>query len=197
MPERERVLSWEEPQQLEVVTRVRPAATPLGGRPQELTWLGPAIFWDDRHEWYEHMHRRLKELARSAVARFEPGRAVGTLALGWDTAFLEVAGERHIPVTVILPFRGVQARWALHHRQRFGRLLERAERTEVIHEGYEAWTYAAAARACVEASDLALALWDGEDDHVRRDLEHARERELEAVNLWGSWRTYGGLSEAS
>lgn len=195
MPERERVLDWNDPQHLEVTTRVLPVAVPLGGRPRTLTWLGGRIFWRDHSAWYEHMHRRLKALARRALTHHEVGRVRGTLALGWDTALLEAAAERDLPIDVVLPFDGVQGRWELHHRQRFGRLLARAERRETVHGSYEPWTYAAAVRACLDGADLALALWDGEDDAVRRDLGRARTGGLEVVDLRASWERYGGLTD--
>ena len=55
MPERETVISWEDPQRIDVDVRSRPIVTPLGGKPQELTWLGGQIYFADRTEWFEHM----------------------------------------------------------------------------------------------------------------------------------------------
>ena len=61
--------------------------------------------------------------------------------------------------------------------------------------GYAAWAYAAARRSCLEKSDLVLALWNGSEDHVESDLERAHEQDKDVVNLWESWRRYGGLAE--
>ena len=198
MPERETIINWEDPQRIEVDVRSKPVITPLGGKPQELTWLGSQIYFADRAEWFEHMHKRLKALARAALSRHDPASVVGTLALGWDTALLEAALDRDLSVSVIVPFQGVQGRWDLHHRQRFGRLLERAADVRYAHRGdYEPWAYAAAVRACIDASDLVLALWDGEDEHAERDLEHAVDHDKRVLNLWASWQKYGGMMHAT
>lgn len=195
MPERETVISWEDPQRIDVDVRSRPIVTPLGGKPQELTWLGGQIYFADRTEWFEHMHKRLKALARAALSRHDAASVTGTLALGWDTALLEAAVDRDLAVTVILPFQGVHSRWDLHHRQRFGRILERAADVRHAHHGeYEPWAYGAAVRACIDASDLVLTLWDGADEHVERDLDHAAKADKRAINLWASWKKYGGMA---
>lgn len=197
MPERETVISWNDPQRLEIDVRSKPVVMPLGGKPQELTWLGGQIFFADRAEWFEHMHKRLKALARAALSRHDPTSVMGTLAMGWDTALLEAALDRGLPIRVALPFQGVHSRRDLHHKQRFGRILERASDVQVVHAGgYEPWAYPSAIRACIDASDLVLAMWDGKDEHVAKDLDHATQAEKRTVNLWGSWRKYGGLFDA-
>lgn len=198
MPERESVIRWDDPQRVEIDVRSKPIVTSVGGRPQELTWLGSQIFFDDRAEWFEHMHKRLKALARAALARHDPAKVLGTLSLGWDTALMEAALDRELPITVYLPFQGVQSRWALHHRQRFGRILEKASGVQMVHRGgYEPWAYGAAIRACIDGSDLVFALWDGNDEHVERDLDYAETHGNRALNYWASWRKYGGMSAQS
>lgn len=192
------VLSWAEPQGVPVTQAASVAVAALGPKPDKLTDRGRRIYDLAGGEWYEHLHRRLKRLAAAALRRHRPTRVVSTLALGWETALAEIALGQGVPLEVILPFRGVHSRWQLHHKQRFGRLLERADRVETLHgPPYEPWKLADAGRACLARADLVLALYDGRDAALRRALRAAADDDAQVVNLWGSWLRHGGLlSEA-
>lgn len=187
------VISWAEPQGVRVTQPPLPAVAAIGLKPDKLTDRGRRIYDLAQGEWYEHLHRRLKRLAAAALRRHGAARVVTTLALGWETALAETALGQGVPLEVVLPFRGVHSRWGLHHKQRFGRLVDRADRVEVLHTpGYEPWKLADAARACLARADLVLLLDDGRDAALRRALRAARE-DARLLNLWGSWVRYGGL----
>lgn len=197
-PGRERVVvSWDEPQSMQVeVVPPPPTIAGVGPRPEHLTYLGRSIFYPSKGEWYEHMHRRLTRLAVVALRRHRAGRVVSTLALGWETALAEAATSTGVPLTVLLPFQGVQGEWALFQRQRFGRLLEKAEAVETLYRGRQGWMRLQAQHRAATRADVLLALWDEQDEAIRKLIGEARSAGAEVVNLWASWQRYGGLSRA-
>jgi hypothetical protein len=190
------VVSWDEPQAIQV--EVRPPPPAIAGaavRPDRLTYLGPSIFFPSKGEWYEHMHRRLTRLAVVALRRYRAGRVVSTLSLGWETALAEAATSTGLPLTVLLPFKGAQSGWALFQRQRFGRLLAKADSVETLHQGKKAWMRGRAQRTAAARADVLLVLWDERDASVEGVIREARGSGTAVVNLWPSWTRYGGLAK--
>ncbi len=193
---RERVVvSWDEPQEMRVeVLAAAPIVAGAGPRPERLTYLGPAIHYPSKGEWYEHMHRRLTRLAVTALRHHQAERVLSTLALGWETALAEAATSTGVPLTVLLPFAGAQAGWALVQRQRFGRLVTKAQSVETLYGTRKPWMRARAQAAAAARADLLLLLFDERDPAVRRLTKDARAAGTRVVNLWASWTSYGGLS---
>lgn len=192
----ELVVSWDDSPAIHV-ERVPspPTVTGVGVRPERLTYHGPAIYYPSHAEWYEYMHRRLTHLASVALKTHRAAQVITSLTLGWDTALAEAATALQIPVRVALPYMGLQTHWHLEHKQRYSRLVAKAEEVTTLHQGgYKPWKFKQAHVFRILESDLLFMLWDGVDSTGKELITLSRKHEKEVVNLWGSWVKYGQLT---
>ena len=189
------IISWDDSPAIQVEhLPPPPLVAGVAPRPESLTYQGKAIYTVANGEWFEQLHRNLTRLAAAALRRHRAAGVMSGLTLGWETALAEAALDLRLPLTVILGFKGVQSNWSLEHRQRFGRLLGKADQTAILFGGgYEPWKLRKSRERVVSRSDLLLTLWDGEDLQVREAITFARTRGLQIVNLWQSWVRYGGM----
>ncbi len=189
------VVSWGDSQAIQIdYAPPPPTVAGISVRPDRMTSHGKTIYYPSNAEWYEFMHRRLTKLAAIALKTHEAAKVLSNMSLGWDTALAEAASALSIPLVVMLPFHGVQAQWSLYHKQRFSRLLSKASEVITLYQGgYKPWKLIEAQNKTLLDSNLILALWDGNDEHVKELVALAHKNELEVINLWKSWRRYGGL----
>jgi len=196
-PTVETVVSWGDSGAIEVsYLPSPPVVAGVGMRPELLTDRGWTIYFESNLEWYDHMHRRLTRLAVTALRYHRARQLLTSLSLGWETALAEAADGLRLPFIVALPYRGCQGRWHDYHKQRFSRLMGKAEEVVTVSRGaYQAWKHSKAVSYRIAGSDLLLTLWDGSSGSVRDAIQLARRQKKTVINLWTSWLRYGGLKE--
>jgi hypothetical protein len=139
------------------------------------------------HRIERQLFQVLRRLRREARGRAVPRRPVALTALaeGSDRMFAEAALRLALPLEVLLPFKssdyettfGDQAATAQYHA-----LLARAARVTELPGALSdsSAAYEAVGRACVNACDVLVAVWDGKPAAGRGGtpeiIEYARNR---------------------
>lgn len=134
---------------------------------------------------------RLVDLARAALIKYRPNKVVSCMALGWDTALALAAIELGVPLIVAVPFEGQERKWLPEQQQLFRSILGRATKVVVVSPGgYAISKMQVRNEWMVDRATALLALWNGSGGGTGNCIEHARERQVEIVNLWSSWKRY-------
>lgn len=106
------------------------------------------------NEVYSAIQSFLMETNPSLVISGMAG-GVDQLAAGWARAL-------NIPWIAAIPFPGQHLRWPTKHQVIYEKLLESAQRIEIISESYDRAVYQRRDEWMVDNCDLLAAVWDGE-----------------------------------
>lgn len=135
---------------------------------------------------------RLRDLARAAILRYEPGIVVSGMALGWDLALAEAAVELGVPWWAAVPFEGQEGIWPKASQRRYRQVLNQATRRFVLQgplSEREEIRVALDARNrwMVDHSSALFTLHNGSRGGTHNCIEYALERKKLLIPLWKSW----------
>lgn len=124
-----------------------------GHRPQSL---------DNDYTYGSELWRGLRAAYEELFIGFKVDRLLTGCALGVDTVAAEVAAANGIPYTACIPFDGQQNKWPRAAKQRYERLLSRADDMIIVSPGgYAAWKLHKRNEFMVDNSSILLATWNG------------------------------------
>lgn len=111
------------------------------------------------------------------------------MAQGWDTAIAKAALALGIPYCAAVPFVTQELKWPAPARERFYKLLERADRYVCVCEGgYAAWKMQKRNEWMVDNSDALVVLWDGSDGGTANCVTYAIRKQKPWTNLWEHYK---------
>jgi hypothetical protein len=119
------------------------------------------------------------------------------MAQGWDQAFASASDALGIPFIAAVPFEGQDRRWLLEGRRRYGSLLKKALRVEVVTPGStDEWPHETFVSAfqkrnefMVDRASLICALWDGKPSGGTANcVAYALGSQKPVVNLYSEWK---------
>jgi uncharacterized phage-like protein YoqJ len=115
-----------------------------------------------------HRPERLKDRVNevySAIQAFmleeNPSLVISGMAQGVDQLAAGWARALQIPWIAAVPFRDQYTRWPQVHQDMYKKLLESAQRIEVISESYSRDVYQKRDEWMVDNCDKLIAVWDG------------------------------------
>lgn len=87
---------------------------------------------------------------------------ISGMAIGCDQWWAEIALDLGLEVHAYIPFIGQESRWPPEAQAKYQELLKRCKEVICVSSGpYFSWKLQKRNRAMVDASDLAVAIWDG------------------------------------
>lgn len=133
----------------------------------------------------------LETFATTLLAIDKPKTLFTGMALGWDQACAEAAHRIGIPYIAIIPFDDYDSLWPWPARQRFEKLIRRAQEVRVVTPGpFAEWKMAARNKHLVDSADRVFALWNGEPNGTGKTVNYARHTNREIVNVWPQWEWF-------
>lgn len=132
--------------------------------------------------------REMRRYARYVLRRHEPDEVISGGALGWDQALGWAAVDLMIPLTLCLPFPGMEGRWQPDQQAEFKALVNRAARIEIVCDSFSTEAYQDRNVWMVDHADYVLGLWDGRHGGGTFNcLRYASERGVRVFQLWQEW----------
>lgn len=137
-------------------------------------------------------HKKLINLAKGFLSTFdgEIDAVISGMALGWDQALAEAALELGgIPLWCYLPCLEMWKPWPKASQEKCQRILDKACKIEVAHEGPYPGPWCMQKRNCMmvtHANEL-IALWDGTPGGTANCIEYAESVHCKVNNLWDVW----------
>lgn len=150
---------------------------------------------------YDQKTRRaVGALAAEYLHETQPERVISGMAQGWDQALAAAAIICGIPLIAAVPFEGFERRWPAEAQGRFERILERAEKVEILGIGDlvgREVDQALQARNewMVDRCDRLAALWDGSWGGTFNTLQYAQRCGRAVDNLWSRWSEPADIRE--
>lgn len=167
---------------------VRLAAT--GHRPSGLTIYGEGIY--KREQELVALEHRLLEMATAYLKRLEPREVYSGMALGWDMAIAEAAQRLGLALVAAIPFKGQEARWTSASKERYHRILTRAQ-VVTVSEHYSPQAMQKRNEYLVDNADVMLALWTGAKGGTANCIRYARQKRVPVRNTWQNFTSYAGI----
>ncbi len=131
---------------------------------------------------------RLIDLATALLVEQHPDRVISGVALGWDTAIAIAAIRLNIPLTCAVPFRGQERMWTAQSRERYHKILSKADVVVYVSEGeYSARAMQVRNEWMVDNSDVVLALWDGTTGGTANCIAYAQKKHALIINSYDRW----------
>lgn len=142
-------------------------------------------------QYHGRMKKELRFFARMALRRHKPDLVVAGGALGWDQALAWATLDLGIPLTLVLPFRGMESRWEPDMRAEFKRMVELAQTVECLGETFDMDLYQARNVRMVDESEGVLGMWDGRKfGGTFNCLRYAHTQEKRVYHLWQEWEDW-------
>lgn len=112
-------------------------------------------------------------------------------AQGFDQALAEAAMSLGIPVTMVLPFEGMERMWPFPAIDHFRMLLANATKVEIISKKRHKAVFLLRDRRLVDHADSVVTLFDGDPKGGTAYTVRYAERQGKALtNLWDDWRRF-------
>jgi uncharacterized phage-like protein YoqJ len=131
----------------------------------------------------DHMRTFLKEkLSQNSDLTLISGGA-----LGIDQFWIEVGQELNIPIMVIIPFHGFEAKWPIHSQQYFHKLIDKCHgisyaSNEIPRNKQEAVAAILKRdRMLIQAADAIVAYWNGSSGGTAHTVKFAKESNKEPI----------------
>lgn len=159
--------------------------TITGHRPVHL----PCQYNED-HEWAVKIKSKIKQHImdsfESNQIHFHVTGVITGMALGMDTWAAEVALAMKIPVFAYVPFKGQGDNWPLKARDRYERILLRAEKVFYTSDKYSKNAFFIRDEKMVDDGDRVLALWNPaiQSGGTYHTIQYAIKKEKSVNNLW-------------
>lgn len=137
--------------------------------------------------------KRLYNLALKSLNDPDIECVISGMALGWDTAVSQAALDLGISLSCIIPFPAQPNGWSDTNREKYFKILEKADHKIVISSHFSKRAYFDRSEQIVDMLSVAadsylLALWNGE---VRSGTGHcvncAKRKGVTIKNVWGQY----------
>jgi uncharacterized phage-like protein YoqJ len=144
--------------------------------------------------FYPQVQARLNRLARMYLERERPDKVVSGMALGWDTAFANIALQLNIPFIAAIPFPQQADIWPPAQKEMWEYLRSKAEREIVSYDRFSMHAFHKRNETIVDESTEIAALWNGNSGSgTAHCISCARRRGLAVINLYSE---YAALADA-
>lgn len=150
-----------------------------GYRPEKLPFGG-----DEAREEIDAVKRRIfceiLRMTREGVSIFISGMARGVDMWAAETVFQirDTLPDRNVQLWAAIPYNRQAASWKDTDKERYARILERADRIEYISHAYYSGCFHKRNRWMVEHATHLLAVYDGKTGGTRYTVNYARDRGL-------------------
>ena len=139
----------------------------------------------------DRTNRALLNTADFILAEYEPTKVISGMALGWDTAVAECAVNRGISLIAAVPFKSQPFRWPKNSQDRYQKLLELAERIEIVSSGnYSLQGMQLRNKWIVDCCDLLMALWHQDKSGTKNCVDYALAVNRPTFNCWATFRYF-------
>ena len=139
-------------------------------------------------KYSEHTERALLSTADFILAQYKPEKVISGMALGWDTAVAESAVNRGISLIAAVPFESQPSRWPKSSQDRYQRLLNKAERIEIISSGsYSLEAMQLRNQWIVNYCDRLIALWHQGKSGTKSCVDYALTINRPTFNCWATF----------
>ena len=136
----------------------------------------------------DRTNRALLSTADFILAQYKPTKVISGMALGWDTAVAECAVNRGISLIAAVPFESQPSRWLKFSQDRYQRLLNQAERIEIISAGdYSPEAMQLRNQWIVNYSDRLIALWHQGKGGTKNCVDYALTINRLTFNCWATF----------
>ena len=136
-------------------------------------------------------NRALLNTADSILAQYKPTKVISGMALGWDTAVAQTVINRGIGLIAAIPFKSQSLKWPLHSQDRYQKLLNRAERIEIISSGdYSLQAMQQRNQWIVDRCDLLMALWHQDKSGTKNCIDYALAINRPTFNCWATFEYF-------
>jgi len=110
--------------------------------------------YNEQHPWAIKIKKNLRE----ELEKVQPEIVITGMAIGWDTWLAEIAINLHIPIHCYIPFQGQGDNWPNKARQRYGRILNRAEKIVYTQNEYTKDCFFKRDKTMIDDCDMVFAL---------------------------------------
>lgn len=142
-------------------------------------------------KYSERTNRALLNTVDFILARYRPTKVISGMALGWDTAVAECAVNKGIGLIAAVPFKSQPSRWPPTSRDRYQKLLNRAERVEIISPGgYSVRAMQQRNRWIIDRCDLLMALWHQGKGGTKNCVDYALFINRPTFNCWTTFEYF-------
>ena len=139
----------------------------------------------------DRTNRALLNTADFILAQYKPTKVISGMALGWDTAVAQTAINRGIGLIAAIPFKSQSLKWPLHSQDRYQKLLNRAERIEIISSGdYSLQAMQQRNQWIVDRCDLLMALWHQDKSGTKNCIDYALAINRPTFNCWATFEYF-------
>lgn len=138
--------------------------------------------YDEDHSWAIQIKKSLAQ----ELQKIQPGLVITGMAIGWDTWLAEAAISLHIPIHCYIPFLGQGDRWPSKARQRYGSILNRAEKIIYTQNEYTEDCFFKRDEAMISNCDMVFALLNPEvtSGGTYHTVNHALKHNKTVKNFW-------------
>lgn len=131
----------------------------------------------------------LLEVARESLQLTAASHVISGMALGWDQALAFAALELGIPLIAAVPFKGQERKWPAQAQSDYRKMLERAERVEIMCERPSLEAMQIRNEWMVDCADEMLALWNGvKEGGTWNCLHYAMRKRKPIQHEWESYQ---------
>ena len=136
----------------------------------------------------DRTNRALLSTADFVLAQYKPAKVISGMALGWDTAVAECAVNRGISLIAAVAFESQPSRCLKFSQDRYQRLLNQAERIEIISAGdYSPEAMQLRNQWIVNYCDRLIALWHQGKGGTKNCVDYALTINRLTFNCWATF----------
>lgn len=123
-------------------------------------------------------HRAIRRHMRNFLLEAPEGELVllSGGALGIDQFWIEVGLYLDLPIQVVIPFKGYDARWPESSQKTYKELLDKCWSVEYLFNEYKPDAYQLRNQFLVDNSDALVAYWNGSSGGTANCIDYARKR---------------------
>lgn len=143
----------------------------------------------NRNGYERGVQTLLTAFARQEIDKLRPALVITGVALGWDQSAAEACIELGVPFDAYVPCDGQSSRWNYEAQDRYEAICSLARDVKIISPGpYASWKMMIRNNAMVDACDVLLALWNGEEDGGTWQCVSQAAKKKKAVTFcWNDW----------
>lgn len=139
----------------------------------------------------DRTNRALLDTVDFILAQHKPAKVISGTALGWDTAVAECAINRDIGLIAAVPFESQSSRWPKTSQDRYQKLLNQAERIEIISPGgYSLQAMQLRNQWIVNHCNNLMALWHQGKGGTKNCVDYALAVNTPTFNCWATFEYF-------
>ena len=132
----------------------------------------------------EEAHQFLVYFIETLLITLPITSVLSGMALGFDQALAQAAINRGIPLTAVVPFKGMWTRWPPPSVSRFNSIMDKADKVVVISETNTVAAFQLRNQYMVDHCDTLVALWDGTPGGTANCVRYAQAVHCNMMQLW-------------